>query len=127
MARRKNYINRIHIMIEFAALAVWLASMILAVIGAMTLEGEVPTHFNGRGVADTFGAPTSLLVTPIVLTCLYRHHLSDPDSGAAYLHHLSVDDRRRFPAGECGNRIPDLCRSLHFAGYYCVDRARGAA
>lgn len=67
MARRKNYINRIHIMIEFAALAVWLASMILAVIGALTLKGEVPTHFNGRGVADTFGAPTSLLVTPIVL------------------------------------------------------------
>ena len=33
MARRKNYINRIHIMIEFAALAVWLASMILAILG----------------------------------------------------------------------------------------------
>ena len=42
MARRKNYINRIHIMIEFAALAVWLASMILAILGALTLEGEVP-------------------------------------------------------------------------------------
>ena len=38
MARRKNYINRIHIMIEFAALAVWLVAMILAVTPISTGE-----------------------------------------------------------------------------------------
>ena len=67
MARRKNYINRTHILIEIAALVIWLASMILAAVGAVTLDGDVPTHFSNKGVADAFGAPSSLLITPVVL------------------------------------------------------------
>lgn len=70
MATRKNYINRIHIMIEIVALAFWIASMAIAIIGTMTLEGQVPTHFNGRGIADGFGEPKSLLVMPVVMMVL---------------------------------------------------------
>ena len=32
-----------------------------------TLDGDVPTHFCNKGVADAFGAPSSLLITPVVL------------------------------------------------------------
>ena len=99
MARRKNYINRIHIMIEFAALAVWLVAMILeilswvlmlaslliAIIGSVTLKGPIAIHFDGKGNPNGYGSPASMLLLPIIMmvtngTVSLIGHFLDPSA-----------------------------------------------
>lgn len=63
----KPYIKKSHKIIEIVSYVILWASIIIAIIGAVTLPDKIATHYNGAGEVDGYGSPASLLLLPIIM------------------------------------------------------------
>ena len=63
----KQYIKKSHKIIEIVSYAILWASIIIAIIGAITLPDKIATHYNGAGEVDGYGSPATLLFLPIIM------------------------------------------------------------
>lgn len=80
----KLYIKKSHKIIEIVSYVILWASIIIAIIGAVTLPDKIATHYNGAGEVDGYGSPATLLFLPIImlvcnLSCSLILHLLPPD------------------------------------------------
>lgn len=81
--KNRDYITRLHLILEILAWVLLLVSLIIAVVGAVTMEGPIPIHFDGKGNPNSYGSPASLLLLPaIVIIALgsvsFIAHFLDP-------------------------------------------------
>lgn len=63
----KPYIKKSHKIIEIVSYVILWASIIIAIIGAVTLPDKIATHYNGAGEVDGYGSPATLLLLPIIM------------------------------------------------------------
>ncbi|SET64256.1 DUF1648 domain-containing protein [[Clostridium] polysaccharolyticum] len=63
----KEYITRKHVITEILGNICIIASIIYVVYLIVTIDGKIPTHFNGAGEADKYGSPAVLLGLPITM------------------------------------------------------------
>ena len=63
----KPYIKKSHKIIEIVSYVILWASIIIAIIGAVTLPDKIATHYNGAGEVDGYGSPATLLFLPIIM------------------------------------------------------------
>lgn len=66
--KKKDKLNytTTHKVLELSAWGLGLLAFAVAVFGMLTLPDTIPTHFNMRGEADSWGSPATLLICPIV-------------------------------------------------------------
>jgi uncharacterized membrane protein len=57
--------------IEFLGWASLIAIWVLTIINYSILPEIIPTHYNGKGIADNFGGKANILTLPLISTVLY--------------------------------------------------------
>lgn len=63
--------TKTHKILEITAWFMLVASYAVAIYGIITLPAKIAIHFNAAGEADRYGAPTTLLILPVIMTfCL---------------------------------------------------------
>ena len=65
--KNRNYYTRFHMILEILSWVLMLASLLIAIIGSLTLEGPIPIHYDGRGNPDGYGSPATMLLMPIIM------------------------------------------------------------
>ena len=65
--KNRNYYTRFHMILEILSWVLMLASLMIAIIGSLTLEGPIATHYDGRGNPDGYGSPATMLLMPIIM------------------------------------------------------------
>lgn len=82
----RPYYTKLHRTLEILAWAMCIASLVIGIIGIVTIDGEIPTHFDIHGNADSYGSPKSLLTVPLTLiiigmgTITFVGHHMDPST-----------------------------------------------
>ena len=86
MKNKRPYYTKLHRILEITSWAICIAALAIAIIGIVTIDGEIPTHFDIRGNADAYGSPKSLLTTPLTImiiglgTITFVGHFMDPST-----------------------------------------------
>lgn len=82
--KKKEYMTKIHKIIELGAWICWMLSLVIAIYGTCTLPNTIATHFTIYGEADGYGSPGALLILPIIMffclgICSLVIHLVKPE------------------------------------------------
>lgn len=65
--KNRNYYTRFHMILEIFSWVLMLASLLIAIIGSVTMEGPIAIHFDGKGNPNGYGSPASMLLLPIIM------------------------------------------------------------
>ena len=76
--KKKEYMTKIHKIIELGAWICWMLSLVIAIYGTCTLPNTIATHFT------IYGSPGALLILPIIMffclgICSLVIHLVKPE------------------------------------------------
>ena len=83
--KNRNYYTRFHMILEILSWVLMLASLLIAIIGSVTLKGPIAIHFDGKGNPNGYGSPASMLLLPIIMmvtngTVSLIGHFLDPSA-----------------------------------------------
>ena len=83
---KRPYFTKTHMILEILSWVICLAALIIAIVGAMTIDGEIATHFDMHGNPDSYGTAKSLITLPVVMmiiglgTLSFVGHFMDPST-----------------------------------------------
>ena len=94
--KNRNYYTRFHMILEILSWVLMLASLLIAIIGSVTLKGPIAIHFDGKGNPNGYGSPASMLLLPIIMmvtngTVSLIGHFLDP---SAFVRHFQAGIHR---------------------------------
>ena len=65
--KNQAYYTKVHMVFEILSFVMIVAALVVAAVGVITIDGDVPTHYDFKGNPDGYGSPATLLLMPIVM------------------------------------------------------------